>query len=225
MPWKESSSMSSRLEFVCLARAPGANIRARCRAFDVSPKTAYKWLARFDTHGQEGLQAQSRRPQSSPARSSPQLEAQVLALHALYPCWGSRKLRALLPQQDVPHASTIDAILRRHGRQIQGAASRTNAACKRFEHEAPNLLWQMDFKGHFRLLMRAPGAAMRSRSWMIIRGTRFACRPAAMRPARPCRARSLRPSAAMACRSASPPITAHPGAFVPATGCRGWKHG
>ena len=145
--------MSSRLEFVALARVPGANIRALCRAFDVSPKTAYKWLARFDAHGQEGLQAQSRRPHASPARASPQLEAQVLALHALYPCWGSRKLRALLPQQDLPHPSpsTIDAILRRHGRQIQGAADRTNAACKRFEHEAPNLLWQMDFKGHFPL--------------------------------------------------------------------------
>ena len=69
VPWKESSSMSSRLGSACLAKAPGANVGAPCRAFYISPKTACKWLARFDTDGQEGLQAQSRRPQSSPARA------------------------------------------------------------------------------------------------------------------------------------------------------------
>ncbi len=150
--------MSSRLEFVLLAKAPGANIRALCRAFNVSAKTAYKWLARFEEQGPSGLQEQSRRPDASPTRSSPQLEAQVLALHDTYPCWGSRKLRALLPDRpDTPHPSTIDAILHRHGRQIQGTASESHNAHRRFEHAAPNLLWQMDFKGHFPLTDRRAG--------------------------------------------------------------------
>ena len=150
--------MSSRLEFVLLAQTPGVNIRALCRAFNVSPKTAYKWLARFEEQGQNGLQEQSRRPHSSPVHSSPQLEAQILALHDAYPCWGGRKLRALLPDQsDIPHHSTIDAILRRHGRQIQGATNESPHAYRRFEHAAPNLLWQMDFKGHFPLTDRRAG--------------------------------------------------------------------
>ncbi|MDA8217659.1 MAG: helix-turn-helix domain-containing protein [Dehalococcoidales bacterium] len=38
--------MSLRLEFVCLATAEGANVRDLCRRFDVSPRTAYKWLRR-----------------------------------------------------------------------------------------------------------------------------------------------------------------------------------
>jgi len=144
--------MSSRLEFVMLAQAPGANIRALCRAFEISPKTGYKWLERFREQGQEGLQDQSRRPLASPYRSSVELESRVLDLHDKYPCWGSRKLRALLPDTcDKPHPSTIDAILRRHGRQIAGQEAAQQAARNRFEHAAPNQLWQMDFKGHFAL--------------------------------------------------------------------------
>lgn len=50
--------------------------------------------------------------------------------------------------QDVPAASTITDILRRHGRLSEDEASK-HKAWTRFEHEAPNQLWQMDFKGHF----------------------------------------------------------------------------
>jgi transposase InsO family protein len=152
MPWKESSKMSSRLEFVTLATAQGANIRALCRSFGISPQTGYKLLARFREHGVEGLQERSRRPHSSPKRSSAELEACVLELHDKYPCWGARKLAALLPEDWVkPHPNTISAILRRHGRQVLPSTDTPSPATKRFEHEAPNLLWQMDFKGHFPL--------------------------------------------------------------------------
>lgn len=150
--------MSSRLEFVTLAQAPGANIRALCRAYGVSPKTGYKLLARFKEFGAEGLQDRSRRPLSSPTRSSEQLEAQVVALHDAYPCWGAYKLLALLPDGIAkPHPNTIAAILRRNGRQIVPNADVTQRAYKRFEHEAPNLLWQMDFKGHFPLTDQRAG--------------------------------------------------------------------
>lgn len=152
MPWKECSTVSSRLEFVSLASAPGANVRQLCRTFNISAKTAYKWLDRFQAEGEKGLQDQSRRPHNSPARSAADVEQQVLDLHHRYPCWGSRKLRSLLPEHlPRPHASTIDAILRRHGCQIIGSRTPAQGAFRRFEHPAPNLLWQMDFKGHFPL--------------------------------------------------------------------------
>ena len=151
MPWKESSKMSSRLEFVTLATAQGANIRALCRSFGISPQTAYKLLARFKEQGIDGLQERSRKPHSSPRRSSAELESQVLALHEKYPCWGARKLATFLPEDARPHPNTISAILRRHGRQVAASTDVQSPAIKRFEHEAPNLLWQMDFKGHFAL--------------------------------------------------------------------------
>jgi transposase InsO family protein len=150
--------VSSRLEFVSLALKPGANIRALCRAHGVSPKTGYKLLARFKEFGQEGLQDRSRRPHSSPKRSSDELEAQVLALHDAYPCWGARKLQALLPAEvEKPHPNTIAAILRRHGRRIVPNADITEPATKRFEHQEPNSLWQMDYKGHIALIGQRAG--------------------------------------------------------------------
>jgi len=144
--------MTSRLEFVMLASAPGANISALCRAFGVSRKTAYKWLTLFKTYGKDGLEDRSRRPINSPNRSDAQLETQVVALHDAYPCWGPVKLRALLAEGGPrPHPNTISAILRRHGRQVILSGDAGPPANKRFEHEAPNLLWQMDFKGHIAL--------------------------------------------------------------------------
>jgi transposase InsO family protein len=144
--------MSSRLELVLLAVAPGANMAALCRSFGVSRKTGNKWRAEYLEHGAEGLKDRSRRPRSWPNRSSAELEAAVVALHDAYPCWGARKLQVLLPEEFAKtHPNTIAAILRRNGRQVEPNADLTEPANKRFEHEAPNLLWQMDFKGHIAL--------------------------------------------------------------------------
>jgi transposase InsO family protein len=144
--------MSNRHEFVMLARAPGANIQALCRAFGVSRKTGYKWLQRYAEQGVDGLQDRSRRPQCSPNRTDPELEAQVVQLHDQYPCWGGRKLESLAPADSHwPHPNTVSAILKRHDRKLDPHVDALRPAVKRFEHEAPNLLWQMDFKGHFAL--------------------------------------------------------------------------
>lgn len=153
MPWQECTTMSMRREFVLLAEQPQSNVRELCRRYGISPKTAYKWLNRHRAQGEAGLQEQSRRPLHSPARSSPALEAAVVALHRRFPFWGARKLLSLLPADfGRPHHSTLDAILRRHGCQVRYHGDTAPApASRRFEHAQPNLLWQMDFKGHFHL--------------------------------------------------------------------------
>ena len=150
MPWKEVSTMSQRKEFIVLATQPARNIRALCRAFSISPKTGYKWLARYAAEGEPGLQARSRRPQQMPQRTAAVLEQAILHLRTAHPTWGGRKLHARLQTlgyAPVPAPSTITAILRRHGRLAPVASS--PAAWHRFEHATPNALWQMDFKGHF----------------------------------------------------------------------------
>ena len=154
MPWKVSSTVSERQQFLTLARVEGANLRALCRAFHISPTTAYKWLARAEAG--EPLEDRSRRPHATPSRTSPALERAVLELRDRHPAWGGRKLRRRLVDLghlDVPSASTITEILRRGGRLDLDAAARRAArrAGHRFEHAAPNELWQMDFKGEFGL--------------------------------------------------------------------------
>jgi transposase InsO family protein len=157
MPWQEASPMSLRLEFVTLASVEGANLRQLCRRFAISPKTAYKWLSRFRAGGADALADRSRRPLTRPTTSSARIEEIVLALREQHPSWGGRKLRHRLrtlqesqpaaKRITVPAASTITAILRRHDRL--GARAGVPRDWQRFEHDAPNRLWQMDFKGHF----------------------------------------------------------------------------
>lgn len=66
--------------------------------------------------------------------------------------WGGRKLRRRLQdlgRTEVPAASTITAVLARHG--CLGQPDAPSTAFIRFEQARPNALWQMDFKGHFAL--------------------------------------------------------------------------
>ncbi len=151
MPWKEVSTMSQRHEFMLLAQQPGTSLRALCRRFEISPPTAYKWLARYATAGVAGLADRSRRPHQTPHRTAPDLEAAVVTLRTQHPTWGGRKLHArlrALGYQPVPAPSTITAILRRTSGLPATAPPR---AWQRFAHTTPNALWQMDFKGHFAL--------------------------------------------------------------------------
>src|SRR5688572_13042752 len=118
MPWREKSIVSERQEFVTLAAAPGTNVRELCRRFGVSPTTAYKWIGRHRASGVAALHDRSRRPLASPGQTSPRVERAVLELRARHPAWGGRKLRArllALGLEPAPAASTITAILSRHG--------------------------------------------------------------------------------------------------------------
>ena len=151
MPWKECSAVSCREEFVRLAQVEWAKMSELCRRFGVSRKTGYKWLGRYASTGASGLLDRSRRPRGSPARTSEAMEERVLAVRTQHPAWGGRKIRRVLlnaGHEGVPSASTITAILHRHG-LIDEAASHKHKAWIRFEHPHPNDLWQMDFKGHF----------------------------------------------------------------------------
>ena len=147
MPWQERSVMSQRQEFVVFAQQEGATISALCDQYGISRKTGYKWLARAAA-GDRKLADQTRRPHASPAQTSPATEDRILALRAAHPAWGGRKLHhrpAALGVAGVPAPSTITAILRRHGLLAPEPPPRDFL---RFEHPAPNDLWQMDFMGH-----------------------------------------------------------------------------
>lgn len=151
MPWSVNDAPSLRLEFVQLALQEGANRRALCRRYGISPRTAYKWIARYQALADAGLTDRSRRPQHSPCRTGQALEQLVIALRAQHPAWGARKLhRRLLDlgHCPLPAPSTITDILHRHG-LVSPHSSQCAGHWQRFEHAAPNLLWQIDFKGHF----------------------------------------------------------------------------
>jgi len=150
MPWREVSMSESRREFVRLALVEGANRRELCRRFGIHPDTGYKWLARWQA-GECDLADRSRRPHTSPLRSPADLEARVVGMRLEHPAWGARKIAHRLMRDGVaiPAVSTVHAILFRHGLIVPPPGGAP--ASGRFEKEAPNLLWQMDFKGWIRL--------------------------------------------------------------------------
>lgn len=162
MPWNEATKMELKQEFVMLANQPNANMSQLCRRFDISRPTGYKWLARYQSEGLEGLREQSRRPHHSPNKTPDHIEQLVVEARQQDPGWGGRKLGCHLSNQakagaipitpdQVPSASTITRILDRHGLLAEPKDPSRRGSWERFERPVPNELWQLDFKGEFRL--------------------------------------------------------------------------
>jgi len=85
MPWQQVTPMSEKKEFISLAVQEEANISRLCRYFQVSRKTAYKWLGRYRREGEAGLADRSRRPCSSPGQTPLVLEAAVVQVREEQP--------------------------------------------------------------------------------------------------------------------------------------------
>lgn len=149
MPFTGVSAMDRKREFVALAGVEGANMSELCRRFGVSRQLGWRLLKRHGAEGDAGLAERSRRPKTSPGRAGPDIEAAVLAIRAEHPAWGGRKIRRVMEMRGLaaPSASTVTQILKRNGIAL-GEHGGGAKAFTRFEREAANDLWQMDFKGH-----------------------------------------------------------------------------
>jgi len=154
MPWLEYTIPAQREAFIKRVETDTTPFSQVCADFGVSRKTGYKWLRRYRAFGEAGLNDRSHRPAKSPNHCSPEMEAVIVGLRQRYPRMGGRKINAFLKRHgynDVPAPSTVSDILRRQG-LIDPVEARKHKPFIRFEHAAPNDLWQMDFKGHFSLL-------------------------------------------------------------------------
>ena len=149
MAWQPKDLMDIKRDFVALAAQEGCNRRELCRRFGISPKTGYALLARYAQEGAAAYMPRSRRPTGSPTRTSPEVEKAVTDLRTLHPTWGGRKIARRLQDLGLQSVapSTVTAILNRHG-LISAQASAAATPWQRFEHEQPNALWQIDFKGY-----------------------------------------------------------------------------
>lgn len=153
MGWDKATIMDRRQEFVMLARSGNSSMTALCSRFGISRKTGYKWVKRARDAEKSGYERwaedRARKPLHSPTRTPEPIERAVLEVRAEHSAWGGRKIHRrleMLGMLNPPVPSTITEILRRHGK-ISERESRARQAFVRFEHEAPNDLWQMDFKG------------------------------------------------------------------------------
>jgi len=155
MPWRETSAVKERAQFVRDLASGQWTMTELCEHHGVSRPTGYKWARRYKELGADGLKELSRAPRTCPHRTAAEIEEQVLLLKRTHG-WGARKLHRLLKKQvdesALPCRSTVFDILKRNG------LVKSRRRRQRWQHpgatplhtHAPNEVWTIDFKGQFK---------------------------------------------------------------------------
>jgi transposase InsO family protein len=155
VPWKSSTSMDLRVEFVNRVMQ-GERVVDLCREYGISRKTGDKFKQRYKRLGLAGLADASRAPKVIPHRTPPELVDIIVGARKLHPTWGPKKLKEVIErrlERRLPSASTVGDILVRHGlvtplrRRVRHKAQPTGLR----ETSVPNDVWCIDYKGQFRL--------------------------------------------------------------------------
>src|SRR5215470_6905961 len=79
MPWSKCSVMDERMRFVIRLK-DGESMASLCREFNISRKTGYKILERYEQCGVEGLSDRTRRPFRYANQLPEQIEAAIAVL-------------------------------------------------------------------------------------------------------------------------------------------------
>jgi putative transposase len=155
MGWKETCAVDERMRFVMTVEKKEESFAAVCRQFGVSRRIGYKWLARYQEAGFEGLGDCSRAPLHHAQAIAARIAERCLEVRRSHPTWGPVKVRAFLertaPASDWPAASTIGALFDREGLTVKRKLRRRSPPSSApFAHcRAANDVWCIDFKGWF----------------------------------------------------------------------------
>ena len=157
MPWRETSPVEQRLEFVREYMSGLFTMTELAAQYQISRKTGYKWLERYDAAGVDGLRDQSRRPDHRPQATDPELLEALFAQRRRHPRWGATKLLAIAarrePEADWPSRSTVCTHLKANGFVAASGRRRigkAGPAAPLPAITAANEVWTTDFKGEFR---------------------------------------------------------------------------
>jgi putative transposase len=147
--------MDERLRFVARL-LDGEKMAVVCREFGISRKTGYKIFNRYKDIGLRGLEDRPKSPYRHPNKLPFQVEKAILRIKQEYATWGAPKIRDKLikqyPMIKPPAASTIHAVLDRHGLVKRRKRRRYKARGTQLSHaRSPNALWCADYKGQFLL--------------------------------------------------------------------------
>lgn len=153
MPWKETTSMKQRAQFIDDYLSADHTVTELCLRYGISRKTGYKWIDRFMAG--DGLEDRSSRPHHSPNAVPRWVEDEIVEARKSKPRWGPRKLRQWMlranPGVELPSVSTFATILRRNGLvRPRRKRRKTPPSSAPLAHATgPNAVWCIDFKGDF----------------------------------------------------------------------------
>jgi hypothetical protein len=149
-------AVDSRLAAAVASRARGErfDVTALCVDLQITPKTFYKYLARFRAEGVEGFFPRSRAPLTWPSLTSPAVEDEIVRarkeLDESGECGDNGAISIRWRLQDegmdpVPSRATIHRVLVRRGLVVPQPRKKPNAAKqRRFAMKSPNEMWHMD---------------------------------------------------------------------------------
>ena len=157
MPWNETNAMNEKVRFISAWLSNEYSVSELCRRFEISRRTGYKFIKRYEAEGITGLEERSRAHYKHPKAINGALIDTLLKTKIRYPNWGPRKIKVFLeiekPMQVWPAASTIGELFKRHGLvKSKKKRLRTPPHSEPFmDCTAPNNVWSADFKGQFKL--------------------------------------------------------------------------
>lgn len=158
MPWKETCLMDEKIKFIAMVKSGIYSFASTCRQFDISRKTGYELLARYEAEGERALVERSRARHKHPNAMSEALVRKLLDIKAKHVHFGPRKVRDYLRMTGygtaLPAASTIGDLFKRQGlvRARGRRRARSSPTSEPLRHaSAPNRVWSADFKGQFRM--------------------------------------------------------------------------
>src|SRR5215218_392700 len=96
MGWMETCAMDERMRLVIAVEKREESFSALCRRFNVSRKTGYKWLSRYDALGVEGLSDLSRAPHGHPHAIPATIAERCLQVRREHSTWGPAKYGPIL---------------------------------------------------------------------------------------------------------------------------------
>lgn len=138
-----------------LGGSPIGEVAAR---YGTSRQTLHSGRRRFEQEGMSGLLDRSRRPQNSPTRLSAEVEAEICELRRRHPRWGARRISHELSGRELesaPSRATVHRVLSRNG-LVRAQEQQHPRKYRRWQREAPMLVWQMDLVGRRQLLSSSP---------------------------------------------------------------------
>jgi len=157
MSWRGVTVMDQRVRFISEYLNGYFPLSEICQQFEISRKTGYKWIRRYEAFGAEGLADQSRRPHSCPHQTDDKIIKGIIEVRKKHPTWGPKKLLKIIsdkhPVWEIPAISTTADILKREGLILPGRRRlrRKHPGCPKTTTKKPNDIWTADYKGHFKM--------------------------------------------------------------------------
>jgi transposase-like protein len=130
MPWEETNGMRERLRFIASYLEAGGPFSCVCERYEVSRKTGYKWVERYESDGVAGLEERSRAPLSHPHAVANDVVEKILRIRKGPPALGTTKVAC-------PPAAALSATRsagcdsnRQRSAVLDSCARRTVEACR-----------------------------------------------------------------------------------------------